>query len=200
MNPKLTIETQVEEAAVQAGGLLRSRFGLWAIAGISFIESALLVPVVTDPFMAAYILANKGSAVKGVAVTLAASVVGGLFAYALAFLFYEYIVAEYLSGSVGAQFYEITEEFKHGVFWVTLAGAVTPVPYTLVALGAGFMKANILLFLLATIIGRGGRYILVGYLTHRYGEQALAIARRHMLLASAVLFMAAVIYFVFFKH
>lgn len=189
-DPAHKIETHVEEAAAQATGFLRSRFGLWALAGISFVESALPVPIVTDPFMVAYILANKAATVRAVVVTLVSSLIGGLFAYAVAFLFFEFIVATYLTGSVGEQFYGIIDEFKQGVFWVTIAGAVTPVPYTLVALGAGFMKANPLLFILGTLVGRGGRYILVGYLTHRFGDQALAIARRHLLLVT-ILFVAA---------
>ena len=196
MDPALKIESQVEEAAQQATGFLRSRFGLWALAGISFVESALPIPIVTDPFMVAYILANKASTVRAVFVTLLASLLGGLFAYAIAFLFYEFIVASYLHGAVGEQFYAVIDEFQKGVFWVTIAGAVTPIPYTLVALGAGFMKANPLVFIAGTLVGRGGRYVLVGYLTHRFGERALAIARRHLLLVSALFFLGALVYLI----
>lgn len=198
MESKFAIETHVEEAAVQAGGLLRSRYGLWAIAGISFLESALLVPLITDPFLVAYILANKDRMYKGVIVTTLASVAGGLFAYAIAFLFYEFIIDQYLTGSLGEQFYSIVESFKGGVFWITLAGAVTPIPYTLVGLGAGFMKASIFMFLLASAIGRGGRYLLVGFLTYYFGDRALAIARKNMFLVSIVFFVAAVVYLAFF--
>lgn len=197
MKQKTVLETQVEEAAVQAGGLLRSRFGLWVLAGISFVESALLVPIITDPFLVAYILANRSSAYKGVIVTLVSSVAGGIFAYAIAFLFYEYIAANYLQGSVGEQFNTIVAAFNDGVFWVTLAGAITPIPYTLVALGAGFLKANIFLFLLASLLGRGARYLFVGYLTHRFGGRALAIARRNLILVSALFFGFALFYFLF---
>lgn len=192
---KFAIETKVEGAAVQARGLLRSRYGLWAVAGISFIESALVVPLITDPFLVAYILTNKTKAYTGVLVTTVASVAGGLFAYAIAFLFYEFIVEQYLTGPLGEQFFVIVESFKGGVFWITLAGAVTPIPYTLVALGAGFMKASLLIFIVASVLGRGGRYALVGFLTYRYGERALEMARRNMILASAVLFAGAFIYF-----
>lgn len=192
------LETHVEEVAVQAGGILRSRYGLWAIAGLSFLESALLIPLITDPFLVAYILANKERAIRGVVVTTVASITGGIFSYALAFWFYEFIVAQYFSGMLGEQFFTIVASFKEGVFWVTLAGAVTPIPYTLVGLGAGFMKASLLMFVLASVIGRGGRYVLVGLLTYHFGDRALAIARKHILLVSLVCFFAVVVYFVFF--
>jgi len=54
------------------------------------------------------------------------------------------------------------------------------------------------MFLLASVIGRGGRYLLVGLLTYYFGERALAIARRNMLVVSILFFVAAVLYFVFF--
>ena len=192
---KLAIETHVEEAAQQAGGLLRSRYGLWALAGLSFTESALPVPIVTDPFLIAYILADKKSMYKGVFVTLAASVLGGIFAYALAFSFYEVIAERYLVGVIGEQFYTIVDQLQGGTFVVTLLGAITPIPYTLVAFGAGFVKGNFILFLIASILGRGVRYALVGWATYMFGETALAMIRRRMMFISLVCIVAAGIYF-----
>jgi membrane protein YqaA with SNARE-associated domain len=194
---KLTIETHVEEAAQQAGGLLRSRYGLWALAGLSFVESALLVPIITDPFLIAYILADKKSVYKGVFVTLASSVLGGIFAYTLAFSFYEFIAQEYLVGSIGEQFYSIVDTLQGGVFVVTLLGAVTPIPYTLVALGAGFVEGNLLLFIIASILGRGSRYAVVGFATYMFGEHAIEIIRRRLFFISVACIIIAVGYFLF---
>lgn len=192
---KFAIETHVEEAAQQAGGLLRSRYGLWALAWLSFVESALLVPIITDPFLIAYILSDKKSVYKGVLVTLAASVLGGIFAYALAFSFYEVIAERYLVGVIGEQFYTIVDQLQGGTFVVTLLGAITPIPYTLVAFGAGFMKGNFILFLIASILGRGVRYALVGWATYMFGETALAMIRKRMIVISIVCVIGALIYF-----
>lgn len=192
------LETHVEEVAKEAGGLLRSRYSLWILAGLSFIESCLPIPLMTDPFLVAYILADKKSVLKGVLVTTIASVFGGLFAYAAAFMFYEFIVAQYLGGALGEQFFHIVDEFQKGTFLITLIGAATPIPYTLVALGAGFVKANVLLFVIASAVGRGGRYGIVGYITYYFGEHALQIAKRNITIATAVLTIIAVVYFFFF--
>lgn len=183
---KTTIETHVEEATVQAGGLLRSKYGLWALGGVSFIESALLVPIITDPFLVAYILADKKSAYKGVLVTLIGSILGGVLAYTIAFLFYEFITDRYLVGVVGEQFYVIVDRLKEGTFIISLLGAVTPIPYTLVAMGVGFVKGNFFWFLLASVLGRGARYAIVGVITYMFGEQALIIARRRVMLVTLV--------------
>jgi len=196
---KLSIESQVEEAAQQAGGLLRSRYGLWVLACLSFAESALPVPIITDPFLIAYILADKKSVYKGVFVTLCASVLGGIFAYTLAFSFYEFIADRYFVGVIGEQFFAIVDQLQEGTFVVTLLGAITPIPYTLVALGAGFVKGSLILFIIASIIGRGGRYILVGWVTYMFGEKAIDIIRRRLLFISLLCIVGAFVYFILHK-
>jgi membrane protein YqaA with SNARE-associated domain len=188
------IETRVEEAAEKARGLLRSRYGLWALASISFFESALLVPILTDPFLVAYILADRHSAKKGVIVTTIASMLGGIFAYLVALSFYEFIAEQYLVGTVGEQFYTIVDGFKEGTFALTILGAVTPVPYTLVAMAAGFVHGSFIAFCIASFLGRGFRYGVVGWLTHRFGNKALVIARENLLYVTIVFFVGAFLY------
>lgn len=190
----LPLEQQVEDAAQKAGGLLRSRYGLWALGAVSFFESALPVPIITDPFLVAYILASKQKAVAGLIVTTLTSLLGGIFAYVLAYAFYEAVAAQYLVGHIGEQFAAIATEFQYGTFYITLLGAITPVPYTLVALAAGFVQANFVVFIVATLAGRLFRYGALTWLTYRFGEQALAIAKRQLLLVTLVCF-ALVIYF-----
>ena len=192
---KNALETQIEDAAVQAGGLLRSQYGLWALAGISFIESALPVPIITDPFLIAYILADKKSVYKGVVVTLVASILGGVVSYIVAFSFYEFIVAQYMVGGLADQFNAIVPKLREGTFIMTILGAVTPIPYTLVAFGAGFVKGSLLVFIIASIIGRGGRYVLVGAVTYYFGKQAIDFVRKKILFISVVLTFVAVLYF-----
>ncbi len=191
------IETRVEEAATKAGGILRSKYGLWALAVISFFESALPVPILTDPFLVAYILADKHSALKGVIVTTVSSVLGGVFAYVMALSFYAFIAEQYLVGHVGEQFYTIVDGFKEGTFALTILGAVTPVPYTLVALAAGFVHGSFMAFIVASMLGRGFRYALVGWLTNKFGQQALIVGRKNLLLVTALCFAAAFVYVYF---
>ncbi len=193
--PLLEMETKVEDAAQQAKGLLRSKYGIWALGGISFLESSLPVPLITDPFLIAYILADKKSVYKGVVVTFGMSLLGGLFAYIFAFYFYDIFVAKYVTDTVAVQFEGVVTQLQSGVFVVTLLGAVTPIPYTLVAFGAGLIKGNLFLFLLASVIGRGGRYILVGYITYCFGDAALSIVKRHIIAASIALSLLVVLYF-----
>lgn len=183
----------VKRAQLQAVSIVRSRYGLWGLCLISFIESALVVPLVTDPFLAAYILAHNGRVVRAVILTTVASVLGGVTAYIFAVGFFDLMSGWMSSGHID-QIYEFAHRFEEGTFILTLLGAVTPVPYTLVALAAGFVKGNFVYFLAATILGRGSRYALVGYLTHRFGQRSLQLIKHNIMVISIVVSVCIVLY------
>ncbi|MFN3188203.1 MAG: YqaA family protein [Candidatus Paceibacteria bacterium] len=159
--------------------LLQSRAGLWIVGFISFIESALLVPIITDPFMVAYILANRAKAFWAVIVTTATSVVGGVVAYFMAFFFSDLVVG-YFSPATLEHFSALAEQARAETFVISILGAITPIPYTLVGLAVGFVKGNLVIFVLASILGRGLRYAVVGYLTYKFGVHAMEHIRRHL--------------------
>ena len=190
MPPKLSkVESENIALASRAKTLLQSRYGLWVIGLISFVESALLVPIVTDPFMVAYILFNKSRALAGVAMTVVTSVAGGVMAYVTAVFFTELILG-YLEPETVAYFWELTAKLESGTFLLAFMGAVTPIPFTLVALAAGTIKGGLVMFIIGALVGRILRYGLVGYLTYRFGESALALARKHIILLSILIFAA----------
>lgn len=171
----------VEGAAKQASGFFQSRYGLWAIGGISFIESAILLPIMTDPFLVAYIMANKSKALIGTIVTTIASVIGGICAYFMALGFFDFFAKTFLHGTALQEFNGAVSGIDDGTFILTLIGAFTPLPYTLVGLAAGFVGANLWVFILASVIGRGFRYAIVGWGTYKFGEKALIVARERIM-------------------
>ena len=188
------IETHIERAALHTGGVMQSPYGLWGIALISFVESALVLPIITDPFLVVYILANRTKTVQGIVVTTTASVVGGVVAYVMAVAFFEFIASYYLTGSNETLFYEIASDFRDNTLILTLLGALTPIPYTLVALVVGFVKGSLLVFIVGSVLGRGFRYAVVGYFTYRFGEGALRFARQRIALFTGVGIIVVAIY------
>jgi len=183
----------IERIQWQAVKTARSPYGLWGLGFISFIESALMVPIITDPFLVAYIIAHKKKAIVGVVFTTLASVLGGITAYVFAVGFFD-MMAPFLSTGHIEQVYSFAERFQEGTFILTLLGAITPVPYTLVALAAGFVHGNFILFVLATVIGRGLRYVLVGYLTYYFGERGMVLIKKNLFWTSIILFAAVATY------
>jgi len=189
--PKEVVE-QVYHPVIK---FFQSKVSLWIVGLISFIESALLVPIITDPFMVAYILANRNKTVWAVVVTTATSVAGGVAAYFMAYFFSE-LVFSYLSPPTLEHFAVLTEEARSKTLMLTILGAITPIPYTLVGLAIGFVKGSLVVFILASIFGRGLRYVVVGYLTYQFGAQASLHIKRHLKWITVATILFVIIYIV----
>ncbi len=176
---------EVTSLAKKTGDLFRSKYGLWVLGVVSFADSALGLPIVTDPFLVAYIISNRARALIATIVTIVTSVVGGLMTYLLALFFID-LLLPYLSPGALNVFNELVLIFDQGAFALAFLGALTPVPYTFVAIVAGSLKSNVLMFVLGSIAGRFIRFTIVGYFTYRYGEKALELARRNLILSSVI--------------
>jgi membrane protein YqaA with SNARE-associated domain len=54
--------------------------------------------------------------------------------------------------------------------WIIIGKGLTPIPYKLVTITSGFAGYNIWLFIVCSIIARGGRFFAVAILLNRYGD------------------------------
>lgn len=190
---KDSYEKQLAYITKTLTSLLRTRYNLSILGVISFAESALPIPIITDPFMVAYILIERGKVIRGVLVTTVTSVIGGLAAFLVA-LFFSDTVLRFASPQTVEQFNAIVVTYADSASMLGFLGALTPIPFTLAAVVAGTLHANVFLFILGSFLGRLIRYGITGYLTYRYGEPALAIAKRHALLVSTVAILLVISY------
>jgi len=187
--PKL--DTHVEKVLTtrtvsRAQALMGSRSGLWLIGLISFIESSLPLPIITDPFMVAGILANRSRAGMVVLVTLVSSVAGGVAAFVMARYFF-HLLERVMTSGILEQFQSLIQLDSSNTLLVTLVGSVTPIPYTLTAWVVAVGEGGLLLFIVASFFGRGFRYGVVGLCTYWFGPRALLYARRSLGLTSVLI-------------
>ena len=180
----------------KCGELLRSRYGLWFLGVVSFADSALGLPIVTDPFMVAYIMSNRSKAFIGALVTIVTSVLGGTMIYLFSAFFIEQLLTLFPQGATDG-FYDILNIFDERTFALAFLGALAPVPYTFVAIAAGALKGNIFMFILGSLAGRIIRFGTVAYLTYRFGDRALTLAKRHILRMSVVAVVSFGLYLVY---
>jgi membrane protein YqaA with SNARE-associated domain len=68
---------------------------------------------------------------------------------------------------------------KHDVWAVIIAG-FTPLPYKVFAIGAGAFRLELKRFLLASLVGRAGRFFLVGLLITIFGEPIQAAIDQYL--------------------
>lgn len=171
---------------------IQGKNGIWWLAGISFAESSFF-PIPPDIFLVAMLMGKDRSRwARYAVVTTAASVVGGLFGYLIGFVFFaavgERIVAFYGLESAVEQARVL---YANNAFFAILTAAFTPIPYKVFTIAAGLFNINIPIFILASIIGRGGRFFAVSYLMKRYGERIATVVYRYFNLFS-LLFVALI--------
>ena len=192
-----TRDATAEKVSEVGSKWLRSKYATWFLAFISFIES-MFAPILIDPFLIALIMAKRELWKWYVSVSVVSSVLGGLAGYVLGALFFD-VIGTTLLDTFGFQdeFASITSSVDANGFVFVLIGAVTPVPYKLVALASGLLQLDLVTFIVASLVGRLFRLGLVGYAAYAVGPKALPIMQRHMHLVAAGLAVLLVAYILY---
>jgi membrane protein YqaA with SNARE-associated domain len=126
-------------------------------------------------------IANPGRAWRLAALTTLMSVVGGLAGYALGVLLRGLL--QPLIGAGGpAQlaFVQATDWFGQWGVWAVLLAAFSPIPYKVFTIAAGILSMALPPFIVASALGRGGRYFLVVALMVWGGERMRATLHSYM--------------------
>jgi membrane protein YqaA with SNARE-associated domain len=153
---------------------------MWTMSAVAFAESSFF-PVPPDFMLIPMSLARPERAYVMAAWCTVASVIGGLFGYAIGALLYD---------SVGAWLIHLygygdkVEAFRAayaqwGALIILLKG-LTPIPYKIVTITSGFAGYNLALFVVFSIISRGTRFFVLAFLLHRYGERARHIIEKQL--------------------
>jgi membrane protein YqaA with SNARE-associated domain len=162
-------------------------YALWILAAVAFAESSFF-PVPPDIMLLPMSLAQPKRAWLYASVCTAASVIGGVLGYAIGALLYDsvghWLITLYGLGDKVETFRASYAEW--GAVIILLKG-LTPIPYKLVTITSGFAGYNIWLFILFSIITRGGRFFMAAVLLNRYGEWIRVRIERHLGLWVAIL-------------
>jgi len=146
------------------------RADLW-LAGISFVESSFF-PIPPHPLLALMCLANPRRALWFGLVCTIASVVGGLFGYAIGYFLYQSVGAAMLSAMGLADKFPVAACYlrEYGAEIILIKGA-TPIPFKLITITAGFVAMPLFTFIWASAVSRGFQFLLVGALFWKFGAQ-----------------------------
>lgn len=155
----------------------RSRYAVVALAFVSFWES-IAFPIPTDVMLAPMALAMPKRAYVFAAIATLASVFGGIAGYVIGALFYNYIGVHIINlyGGQSAKAHFDTLYHQWGI-WVVLIAAFTPVPYKIVTIISGIVGFPLHLFVITSVIGRGGRFFLVAWVIRCFGQMGINITK-----------------------
>jgi len=155
-------------------------YALWIMGAVSFAESSFF-PIPPDVMLIPMSLARPQRAWLYATICTITSVLGGIVGYAIGALLFDsvgqWLIHVYgLGGKVDAFRASYAE---WGAVIILLKG-LTPIPYKLVTITSGFAGYNIVLFILCSIVARGGRFFVAAILLNRYGDWIRERIERHL--------------------
>ncbi len=155
-------------------------YALWIMGAVSFAESSFF-PIPPDVMLIPMSLARPQRAWLYATICTITSVLGGVVGYAIGALLFDsvgqWLIHVYgLGGKVDAFRASYAE---WGAVIILLKG-LTPIPYKLVTITSGFAGYNIVLFILCSIVARGGRFFVAAILLNRYGDWIRERIERHL--------------------
>lgn len=148
------------------------RHAVWWLALFAFVEASFF-PIPPHPLLGLMCLAQPNKAIRYAAVATVASVLGGLLGYAIGYFLYETVGASILSflhltqGVASARCLMNQEPLL--VVGLFAAKAVTPIPFKILTITAGFLHFPLGWFIAASLASRTISFMIVGVLFQVYG-------------------------------
>lgn len=145
-------------------------YALWILGAVAFAESSFF-PVPPDVMLLPMSLARPRRAWLFATLCTVASVAGGVLGYAIGALLYDslgqWLIQLY---GLGDKVEAFRASYAQWGAWIIIGKGLTPIPYKLVTITSGFAGYDLWLFILCSIIARGGRFFIVAVLLNRYGD------------------------------
>jgi len=157
----------------------RHRHAQRYLAGLSFAESSFF-PIPPDVMLAPMSLAKPSRALWFATLTTIASVLGGVFGYLIGMFAFEAVEPLLHSAGYYPKYLQAKAWFDEWGFWAVFLAGFSPIPYKVFTITAGVISMAMLPFVLASMIGRGGRFFLVAMLMAWGGERMEALLHKYV--------------------
>ena len=141
------------------------------MAGLSFAESTFF-PIPPDVMLIPMMLARPAQIWRLAFICALASVVGGLFGYAIGTWAFEWIEPWIETLGYADVFASAIQAFDRWGFWLVLAAGFSPIPYKIFTIASGVVGMPLLPFIAGSVVGRGGRFFLEAVVIKLGGESA----------------------------
>lgn len=143
---------------------------LWALAAVAFVESSVF-PIPPDILIIPMVLAMPTRAWAIAAVATMASVLGGIFGYAIGALIFETVGQPVLAFyGKDAEIAAFNARFNEWGAWAVLFAGVTPFPYKVITITSGWTGLSLPVFILASVVARALRFFVLAALLWKFGD------------------------------
>jgi membrane protein YqaA with SNARE-associated domain len=177
--------------------LARSPNAERTLFAISFAESSFF-PLPPDLLLGPMAAAAPERWLRYAIVCTIASVLGGLLGYAIGMFLMDSIGGAILEffGYADDRRAELEALYAEWGAWVIFIKGLTPIPYKLVTIVSGALAYPLHWFVIASIVTRGLRFLLVAWLFQRFGPAIAPVLEKRLglvLVIVAVVIVAAIV-------
>lgn len=142
-----------------------------ALFGVAFIESSFF-PIPPDVLLIAMTIAERKKWIRYATICTIGSVCGALFGYFIGWGLYETIGKLIVEGyNLQAMVELVGRKFQENAFLTVFTAAFTPIPYKAITISAGIFRISLVTLVIASIIGRAGRFFLVAAALRIFGKK-----------------------------
>ncbi|MBM3991828.1 MAG: DedA family protein [Planctomycetes bacterium] len=177
-------------------------YGTPALFVISFVESSFF-PIPPDVLQIALSVARPRRAFFYAAVSVVASVLGGLLGWWIGSTLWDSVSAfffEYVPGFTEQNYALVEAKYKEHAFLAIFTAAFTPIPYKVFTIASGVFHVALSTLICASILGRGGRFFLVASAIFFFGPTVKTWLEKYFELATLVLLVIGALGFVAVKY
>jgi membrane protein YqaA with SNARE-associated domain len=169
------------------------------LAVIAFAESSFF-PIPPDVVLAPMVLARPERAYTYAGICTLASVLGGIAGYAIGYFLSD--LGEWLLTILGhaGGLETFRAWYAEWGVWVILIKGATPIPYKIVTIASGLAAFNFPIFVAASIVTRGLRFLLVAFVLRRYGPTILPIVERRLYTTATVVVTLVILGFAVLRY
>jgi len=157
-----------------------------ALFWVAFAESSIF-PVPPDAMLIPMVLANRAKAWTYAAICTVGSVIGGIVGYAIGYFLYETLgqwVINLYGLAAQAEIYR--QAYNDWGLWIILIKGLTPIPYKIVTIASGAAAFDIWVFIAASIVTRGLRFLMVAGLLYAFGDPIREFIERRLTLLTTM--------------
>ena len=157
----------IDGLAIWLESFVDSRWALVALVFVSASES-IASPIPPDPILIPMSILRPNMAIIYSLVAALSSVLGALMGHWLGARFGRPLLGKFVSDYRISKAESLFQ--KYGV-WAVLVAAVTPIPYKVFAVLSGVLHLDLKPFILASLVGRCLRFLLLGVLLYFFGGE-----------------------------
>ena len=131
------------------------------------ISESFFFPLPPDILLVPLALLDPNKAIFFSIITLCSSILGGIIGHQLGAKFGRKILESlHLSPNK-----KIEKAFNRYGFWSVVVAGITPIPYKIFSISAGIVHFSLSKFVIASIIGRGIRFLTIGISIFLFGDE-----------------------------